>query len=62
MIQRLRCPHCRIPIRCAESRGPWVTLDISATFVVNRYLGRLPMRLLKRKAAHCEVGDGLMGL
>jgi hypothetical protein len=38
------------------------TLDISAAFVVNRYLGRLPMRLLKGSAADSEVGDGLMGL
>jgi hypothetical protein len=38
------------------------TLDISAAFVVNRYLGRLPMRLLKGSAAESEVGDGLMGL
>jgi hypothetical protein len=38
------------------------TLDISAAFVVDRYLGRLPMRLLKGSAADSEVGDGLMGL
>jgi len=31
-------------------------------FVVNRYLGRLPMRLLKGSAADSDVGDGLMGL
>jgi hypothetical protein len=38
------------------------TLDISAAFVVTRYLGRLPMPLLKGSAADSEVGDGLMGL
>jgi hypothetical protein len=38
------------------------TLDISAAFVVYRYLGRPPMRLLKGSAAGSEVGDGLMEL
>jgi hypothetical protein len=38
------------------------TLDISAAFIVNRYSGCLPMRLLKGSAAGSEVGDGLMGL
>jgi len=42
--------------------APCGTLDISAAFVVNRYLGRVPMRLLKGSAAASEVGDGLMGL
>ena len=53
-------PHCRILTRCSQSCGLCGTLDISAAFVVNRYLGRLPMRLLKGSAADSEIGDGIV--
>jgi hypothetical protein len=53
---------CVVLTRCSQSCEPCCTLDVSTAFIVNRYLGRLPMRLLKGSAADSEVGDGLMGL
>ncbi len=40
---------CVVLTRCSQSCEPFCTLDIRAASIVNRYLGRLPIRLLKRR-------------